>query len=210
MTIATIPNRPNGADVRQIELILADFDAILAVVNGNLDQENYAPGTVPQRALSLQATPTAGLTNTAPAIPTNHCQVTLALPVPTVVSLTGRATVAKTAGATQNVTASLFMDNALIPDVLNNRGTFMQAVFGSVDPPTISMLFGTGGAPPAGVQLLAVSGAGDYSALGTGVGYMGESVDLWVPAGTHTFAWAFSCDPSATYTVTNQALLAQT
>jgi len=46
MTFVTIPNRPAGGDVRAIEQILADFDAITAVVNGNLDQNNFAPGAV--------------------------------------------------------------------------------------------------------------------------------------------------------------------
>lgn len=42
MTLITIPNRPAGTDVRSIEQILADFDAITSVVNGNLDVTNLA------------------------------------------------------------------------------------------------------------------------------------------------------------------------
>ena len=42
MTLVTIPNRPLGTDTRSIELLLADFDAITAVINGGLDQSNMS------------------------------------------------------------------------------------------------------------------------------------------------------------------------
>lgn len=42
MTAVTIPNRPVGTDARAIALILADFDAITTVVNGQLDHNNLA------------------------------------------------------------------------------------------------------------------------------------------------------------------------
>jgi microcystin-dependent protein len=42
MTFVSIPNRPLGTDVRSIEMILADFDAITSVINGGLDQSNMS------------------------------------------------------------------------------------------------------------------------------------------------------------------------
>jgi microcystin-dependent protein len=42
MTFVTIPNRPLGSDTRSIEMILADFDAVTAVINGQLDQTNFS------------------------------------------------------------------------------------------------------------------------------------------------------------------------
>lgn len=42
MTLITIPNRPAGTDVRSIEQILANFDAITEAVNGNIDYTNLA------------------------------------------------------------------------------------------------------------------------------------------------------------------------
>lgn len=44
MTTASIPNRPLGTDQRSIELILANFDAVLAVINGELDHNNLSAG----------------------------------------------------------------------------------------------------------------------------------------------------------------------
>jgi hypothetical protein len=44
MGLVTIPNRPAGTDVRSIEQILADFDAILTgAVNGHIDATNMEP-----------------------------------------------------------------------------------------------------------------------------------------------------------------------
>jgi microcystin-dependent protein len=43
MTNVTIPNRPLGTDTRSIEMILADFDAITSVINGQLDSGNMSP-----------------------------------------------------------------------------------------------------------------------------------------------------------------------
>lgn len=43
MTQVSIPNRPLGSDTRSIEMILADFDAITAVINGELDATNMSP-----------------------------------------------------------------------------------------------------------------------------------------------------------------------
>lgn len=42
MSTITIPNRPAGTDVRSIEQILANFDAITNGVNGNLDTTNLS------------------------------------------------------------------------------------------------------------------------------------------------------------------------
>ena|SRR5437867_688328 len=42
MPTITIPNRPSGASPRAVADILADFDAILTVVNGQLDKDNVA------------------------------------------------------------------------------------------------------------------------------------------------------------------------
>ena len=42
MTQVTKPNRPLGTDTRSIEAILADFDAITGVINGNLDVTNMS------------------------------------------------------------------------------------------------------------------------------------------------------------------------
>lgn len=44
MPFVTIPNRPSGGDIRAIEQILADFDAITEVINGNLDATNFVSG----------------------------------------------------------------------------------------------------------------------------------------------------------------------
>lgn len=40
MSTVTIPNRPVGGDARAIAAIIADFDAILAALNGNLQDDN--------------------------------------------------------------------------------------------------------------------------------------------------------------------------
>jgi microcystin-dependent protein len=42
LTNVTIPNRPLGTDVRSIEMILADFDAVTSVINGQLDTGNMS------------------------------------------------------------------------------------------------------------------------------------------------------------------------
>lgn len=43
MTIAAIPNRPQGSQTRNIQAILDDFDAIINFINGkNIDQDNVA------------------------------------------------------------------------------------------------------------------------------------------------------------------------
>lgn len=60
MSLITIPNRPVGTDERSIEDILANFDAITTVVNGDLDSTNFT-----NLALSTY-TPALGAGTTAP------------------------------------------------------------------------------------------------------------------------------------------------
>lgn len=62
MTTITIPNRPAGTDDRSIEDILANFDAITTVVNGNLSDANFTNWA------PLSFTPTIGAGTTPPVI----------------------------------------------------------------------------------------------------------------------------------------------
>ena len=57
MTIAVIPNRPAGTAVRSIEQILANFDAITNVINGNIDYSNLASVMANKIALEMEAWP---------------------------------------------------------------------------------------------------------------------------------------------------------
>src|ERR1700690_2359304 len=84
MTLITIPNRPSGSSVRSIEQILADFDAITAVVNGNLDISNFPAGGLPGKGKTVYGRTSGdyGTTSGTPAyIDSTNLSITLALPV---------------------------------------------------------------------------------------------------------------------------------
>lgn len=53
MTTIVIPNRPAGGDARSIASLLANFDAITSVVNGNIDSANIASGGVKRSNLNV-------------------------------------------------------------------------------------------------------------------------------------------------------------
>src|SRR5258707_1268779 len=99
MGFITIPNRPAGNDFKSIEAILADFDAIINVVNGNLDATNMFAGTLTQRLTSVQPAVTAGLTNTSLAVPTGACSISYVLSAPKIAMISARGSVDKTAGS---------------------------------------------------------------------------------------------------------------
>lgn len=46
MTLASIPNRPQNLDPENISHIIADFDAIINVINGGLDDANFQANTL--------------------------------------------------------------------------------------------------------------------------------------------------------------------
>jgi hypothetical protein len=50
MTLITLPNRPVPGGAEDISQVMADFDAIVAVVNGNLDDSNIALAAAIKRA----------------------------------------------------------------------------------------------------------------------------------------------------------------
>lgn len=89
MTVATIPNRPLGTDPRSVSAILADFDAITAVVNGNLDGDNLSALTAQSAGVNRSGQTVKGVsiiatsesrTNVAYGTLTTPDQVSVVLP----------------------------------------------------------------------------------------------------------------------------------
>lgn len=70
MTEAVIPNRPLPSEARDINKILANFDALAAVINGELDSGNLKPtagiteGQLSATVKALLAAKVSGLTST--------------------------------------------------------------------------------------------------------------------------------------------------
>lgn len=202
MTLVVLPYRAVGSDVRSIEGIMSDLDAILSTINGNLDDSNFADGVVIQKQVAVQTTPSAGLTNVALATPTSPCSVTVVLPTAACATISLRAIVDKTSGLTHNTSCALFMDGAVMLDSEGVGGNIRNQ--GGNIPPTISMMFQSGD-PVHGISAPIVSGAGDWSSQVTGQ-MIAPPIDIYVPSGTHTFALAYGIDAGGIYTVVSQSL----
>lgn len=55
MTILSYPNHPAGSDIKSIENILANFDAVVTWANGNIDDTNLKSPMAAKRQLLMQA-----------------------------------------------------------------------------------------------------------------------------------------------------------
>lgn len=70
MTSVNLPNRPIGTDARSIAAILANFDAVLAAVNGGIDGDNLVSTVAQQLGLSSSSVVRRGksIVNTAESV----------------------------------------------------------------------------------------------------------------------------------------------
>lgn len=128
MTSVNLPNRPIGTDARSIAAILANFDAVLAAVNGGIDGDNLAPSVARAVGVSDSSVVRRGsaLIAASESI-TNSSFATLATPdqvanivVPTngILLVSYWARVEKTAGASgDGCSVGVYLGNNPVRDI---------------------------------------------------------------------------------------------
>jgi len=205
--IVTIPNRPAGTDIRSIEQILADFDAITSVINGNLDASNFqnTPQAIIQKPTNLNNTAANSLTNSAFATTPTPCASTVSLTTGAVATVSARTVIDKIAGA-GSVYMALMMDNAQILDSRYNGGSSIYITTSIAGTPIVSFLFETTNTSP-GLQATALGGT-DWTGVPSSTPMLsGAPIDIWIPSGTHTLSLQYRGDAGiTTYNVISQLL----
>lgn len=111
MTICTIPNRPKPSENRDINAILADFDAITKVINGELEgknnlanegveEKNYKKESIPEEKLAKAVK--EALAKTVTGLTVAFRSVNLTAAAGEMVQAGGNITVTSPAAGTQN------------------------------------------------------------------------------------------------------------
>lgn len=228
MAQVVIPNRPLGTDIRSIEAILANFDAVTAQTNGNLDSTNIANSLAQSARVNTTTQAVKGVSYLSAAdvlivngysVATHPDRVTgITLAASGLLRITARFDLAKGADpATNNgIWFALFVGGTEVASPFGNTNAgnlaFCEHRYLTDLPASCGCVGGTGIGPGSNPSMMQF---GASCALGSGTPsdlfptapqVVGMPIDIAAPAGIYNVELRYKCDPSVVGSVSQRLL----